>query len=382
MNKFREKEKYERLKKENLFGICLSGGGYRSAIFCFGVLKKLNELGYLKKMDYLSTVSGGSWIGAAYSIADNLDEFFKGDILKKNLNDHFIDFDKILSWISKFIIPNSTNDYIAKTLEENFILPFKKNSSDILLEEKNFHLATRPYPILGAAYNPDKNDSTQRFDFTPLYSGNNFLGLESNLKIKTPKGTLMGKLEPLRLKYAIACSGSALGFDVGKICFLGTRIFKNYNSNLKIKNFKLSDGGHYENLGLEALIDRGCKNIIICDAEHDSQDIKNGDKQKFHGLRTFGINNGASDWVQIIIKEMNEKNVSMKFIPGKSGRPNVLYIKLKKVENFPGKLGGEFPQYSTAKLKYSYKIFDSLSGLWEFVVEQNKKELESFLKNS
>ena len=44
--------------------LALSGGGFRASIFHLGVLKRLAELGWLKRVDVLSTVSGGSIIGA------------------------------------------------------------------------------------------------------------------------------------------------------------------------------------------------------------------------------------------------------------------------------------------------------------------------------
>ena len=40
--------------------LCLSGGGYRAMLFHLGALKRLNELGYLPKLDQVSSVSGGS----------------------------------------------------------------------------------------------------------------------------------------------------------------------------------------------------------------------------------------------------------------------------------------------------------------------------------
>lgn len=49
----------------NLTGIALSGGGIRSASFCLGVLQALAYAGWLKKLDYMSTVSGGGYIGGA-----------------------------------------------------------------------------------------------------------------------------------------------------------------------------------------------------------------------------------------------------------------------------------------------------------------------------
>lgn len=43
--------------------LCLSGGGIRSAAFCLGVLQELARCGLLKQFHYLSTVSGGGFIG-------------------------------------------------------------------------------------------------------------------------------------------------------------------------------------------------------------------------------------------------------------------------------------------------------------------------------
>ncbi|NMH26894.1 hypothetical protein G6047_02515 [Flavobacterium sp. SE-s28] len=50
-----------------LAGLAFSGGGIRSATFNLGVLQKLAELGALPRFDYLSTVSGGGYIGSWYT---------------------------------------------------------------------------------------------------------------------------------------------------------------------------------------------------------------------------------------------------------------------------------------------------------------------------
>jgi glycerophosphoryl diester phosphodiesterase len=47
----------------HLFGLAFSGGGIRSATFNLGVLQTLAKIGVLKHVDYLSTVSGGGYIG-------------------------------------------------------------------------------------------------------------------------------------------------------------------------------------------------------------------------------------------------------------------------------------------------------------------------------
>ena len=51
-------------KKMNLFALTFSGGGIRSATFNLGILQGFAEAGVLNKVDYLSTVSGGGYIGS------------------------------------------------------------------------------------------------------------------------------------------------------------------------------------------------------------------------------------------------------------------------------------------------------------------------------
>ena len=56
---------YDRIHKEEpeRSALCLSGGGLRSAIFGLGVLQGLAQKGLLRGFDYLSTVSGGGYVG-------------------------------------------------------------------------------------------------------------------------------------------------------------------------------------------------------------------------------------------------------------------------------------------------------------------------------
>lgn len=49
-------------------GLALSGGGFRAAFFHVGVLARLAELGILPSVEVISTVSGGSIVGALYYI--------------------------------------------------------------------------------------------------------------------------------------------------------------------------------------------------------------------------------------------------------------------------------------------------------------------------
>jgi hypothetical protein len=54
-----------RTDRPKLTGLALSGGGIRSAVFCLGVLQALANRNLLRNFDYLSTVSGGGYIGSS-----------------------------------------------------------------------------------------------------------------------------------------------------------------------------------------------------------------------------------------------------------------------------------------------------------------------------
>jgi len=69
-------------------GLSLSGGGYRAAAFHLGTLRKLKQMNILDKIDVLSTVSGGSIIGAYYCLFNHdFDEFEKNftSLLKRSI---------------------------------------------------------------------------------------------------------------------------------------------------------------------------------------------------------------------------------------------------------------------------------------------------------
>ena len=52
---------------KDLVGLALSGGGIRSATFSLGVIQALDQIGVFRSIDYLSTVSGGGYIGSCLS---------------------------------------------------------------------------------------------------------------------------------------------------------------------------------------------------------------------------------------------------------------------------------------------------------------------------
>jgi len=69
--------------------LCLSGGGYRAMLFHTGVLWRLNEIGWLPKLNRVSSVSGGSITAGVLALNwKNLE--FNGDNVATNFEDEIV----------------------------------------------------------------------------------------------------------------------------------------------------------------------------------------------------------------------------------------------------------------------------------------------------
>jgi hypothetical protein len=62
--KKKRQEAYKVAHNLGLSALALSGGGIRSACVALGVIQALAEAKLLRRFDYLSTVSGGGYIGS------------------------------------------------------------------------------------------------------------------------------------------------------------------------------------------------------------------------------------------------------------------------------------------------------------------------------
>jgi NTE family protein len=67
---------------EEGIALCLSGGGYRAMLFHVGALWRLNELGYLPRLDRVSSVSGGSITAATLGSRWQRLEFDAGGVAR------------------------------------------------------------------------------------------------------------------------------------------------------------------------------------------------------------------------------------------------------------------------------------------------------------
>jgi predicted acylesterase/phospholipase RssA len=103
-------------KPLNVVALALSGGGIRSASFSLGVVQAFNEHRVFNSFDYLSTVSGGGYLGASISATMNKTggEFVFGESTQTQTSD-VKDTDSVahLRNYSNYLIPRGGRDLIT-----------------------------------------------------------------------------------------------------------------------------------------------------------------------------------------------------------------------------------------------------------------------------
>src|SRR5258708_3936664 len=82
-------------------GIALSGGGSRSAAFSAACMFQLERMGILQKVDYISTVSGGSLPGAYYCLSGK--EWNPGNVQRRMTHEFATDL-----LFQTFLVPWNT----------------------------------------------------------------------------------------------------------------------------------------------------------------------------------------------------------------------------------------------------------------------------------
>lgn len=405
-------------KKVDTLGLALSGGGYRSAIFCYGVLKGLWEIGVIKKVDYLSVVSGGSWIGTPFSMAEDLEFFFHDSPSHPNFmeegfesllpNPLRVTQEAALAYKNANYGSNIYGRLLAKTFlrEHGDYSRWKPLSDGSLILDSD-----RPFLIINGTSNfrrPGSFDITQEcFEMTRRYCGGRSLGYVSTKD-------LMATQRPIRVRDAIAVSGAALAFHLPGLGdhvggFGLSREIVNYTKKPKktppnpptTDEIDLADGGFYNNLGIESLINRGCGYIIVVDAGHDPE-TKTAKRsgQRYHGLKTL-LTRRHIKVPKMDLAKLDQADEAVHVLKGTATVPDVLYIKLKSSREFdrlarrkpynkPGFLENLFargtfsfdPQFSTAKLDYDFAEHRNLSDLGYFFVTKSKAKIRAFANRS
>lgn len=218
--------------------LCLSGGGYRAMVFHLGALWRLNETGWLKKLNRVSSVSGGSiaagmlglqWTKLTFNAqgtATNLVDLVINPVL--SLADHTLDAGSIIGGI---------------------VNPFKSISEEIADSYRSHlygHATLQDLPSDNEGprfvINSTNVQTKVLWRFSKPYMGDYRVGLIKNPTVQLAvavgaSSAFPPVLSPVQLKVHANDFDPKSAGDLQK---------PPYNTDVV-----LSDGGVYDNLGLE-----------------------------------------------------------------------------------------------------------------------------------
>lgn len=317
-------------------GLCLSGGGFRASLFHIGVLAALAEREMLHRVEVLSTVSGGSIIGAYYYL--KVKQLLEGkrpgctqpapELYRKIVHEIEVDFlEAVQRNIRLRLLTNpfrniqlarkdySRSDRLAELLNEHFYdavagkegiklrdIFIRPDGTDVKAWDYN---AVHEYKIPVLVLNATCLNTGHPWHFTGAYIGEppqrrEFMkAVDTNVRLPRlnlqddyykdePNRPLSDKqkhkLAQLTLADAVASSAAVPGV------FPPLAIHDLYESGGGDEIvIELSDGGVYDNQGVDALFQNGCSHFVISDASGQLED------ECILGTRFFQVVQRSSD---------------------------------------------------------------------------------------
>jgi len=286
-------------------GLALSGGGFRASLYHLGVLARLAEMDALRSVETISTVSGGSIVGAHYYLEvkrllekksdnrigqqDYIDivrrvqqDFLDG--VKTNIRTRALaDFGKNLSMI--FTKAYSRSQRLGELYEEQLFAKvpdghgktLPRPMHELLIqpaeEDEKFHPKfnnwRRRAKVPALLLNATSLNTGHSWHFTARSMGEppGLLGSEVDKNTRYRRmwypDAPTEELQNYRLGYAVAASACVPGlFEPLKLDGL-----------YPDKVVRLVDGGVHDNQGVAGLLDEGCTFILCSDASGQMQDM-------------------------------------------------------------------------------------------------------------
>ncbi len=284
-------------------GLALSGGGFRSALFHVGVLARMAELDLLRKVDVISSVSGGSIIAAYYFLkvkalleqappegqeapgreayirlvaeieVDFLAAVQKNMLMRTFLNPgkntrmlaaDFSNTERLAELLTRYFYQPISQKYASGTKQAWNLL---KNIS-IRPLAANLKTGTRvPFLIINAT----SLNTGHLWQFTSIAVGEQRIGHEAG---DDPIGFLKKfrmnddrlTMEQRKILYNISLGQAVAASSCVPGIFEPLQIRNLYKANGKPLTIRLVDGGLVDNQGLASLFAENCTHIICSDA--------------------------------------------------------------------------------------------------------------------
>jgi NTE family protein len=228
-------------------GLCLSGGGYRAMLFHVGAIWRLNDVGYLGKLARISSVSGGSITAGVLGLVwsrlqfhDGRSELFEPEVVDpiRSLASTTIDAHAMAAGI---FLPGDIASRVVERLD------------DVLF--KGAVLQDLPTDPPRFVINATNLESGALWRFSRPYAGDHRVGRVPSPRTKLATAVAASAafppfLSPVELEVPYESIEPDRGTDLHKPEFAG--------------RIDLSDGGVYDNLGLEAVFKR-YRTVLVSD---------------------------------------------------------------------------------------------------------------------
>lgn len=229
-------------------GLCLSGGGYRAAVYHIGALIRLNQAGVLPRLRTVSSVSGGSIVAAflglhwtklifdAEGVATNLDAVVLDPVLR--FTGHGLDAAAVLS--SAFI-PGLISRRVQKRYKALFgsatlaDLPDRQSGPDFVITATNL-------------------SSGALFRFSRRGVGD---------FRKDPDDTSTGFFQAPTIPLVLAVAASSAFPPILSPCLLDASKYSDARGAQR--TVYLTDGGVFDNLGIEPVDDPAYRLVLSSD---------------------------------------------------------------------------------------------------------------------
>ena len=222
-------------KLEEGVALCLSGGGYRAMLFHAGSLWRLNEAGWLSRLDRVSSVSGGSIAAGQLAVAWPELDFAAGPAPQfvdrvvgplRRLAGETIDFSGIFRGL---VTPGSVGEKVAASYKKHL---FGDRTLQDLPDEPRFVI------------NATNLQSAVLWRFSKPYMRDYRVGEVQNPTVELATAVAASAafppfLSPVRLKLEESDYTPGSGDDLQRRPFTTDVV--------------LADGGVYDNLGLETI---------------------------------------------------------------------------------------------------------------------------------
>ncbi len=294
-------------------GLALSGGGFRASLFHIGVLARLAEMDVLRSVEVLSTVSGGSIVGAHYylevrhllqtksdreigredyiEIVRRLQKDFLAAV-QENLRTRALNnlFRNILMVLGRYSRSHRMGElyerFIYSKVKDGHWSALPRRMRDLLIRPATGRQGTDGKPIADEGFNPKFSNWRRRarvpvllLNATSLNSGHSWHFTARWMG--EPPGLVGGDVDVnaryRRLWYSQAPTEDLQDYPLG-YAVASSACVPGLFEPLALKGLypgrvvQLVDGGVHDNQGVEGLLNEGCTRILCSDASGQMED--------------------------------------------------------------------------------------------------------------